>query len=103
MLAATWRYLVRIDKLPVVLGGLAGVVLALWLTPRRARVPLAVLALLLFVYVAEGAAGASVIDRYMMGAAALLLPFCALAIGGWSLLREGSRCAACGWPAARRC
>ena len=90
MLAATWRYLVRIDKLPIVLGGLAGAVLGIWLTPRRARVPLAVLALLLFVYVAEGAAGASVIDRYMMGAAALLLPFCALAIGGWSLLRPGS-------------
>jgi hypothetical protein len=90
VLGATWRYLVRIDKLPIVLGGLAGVLLAAWLTPRRARVPLAVLGLLLFVYVAEGAAGASVIDRYMLGAAALLLPFCALAIGGWSLLREGS-------------
>jgi hypothetical protein len=90
VLAATWRYLVRIDKLPIVLGGLAGAALGIWLTPRRARVPLAVLALLLFVYVAEGAAGASVIDRYMMGAAALLLPFCALAIGGWSLLRPGS-------------
>ncbi len=90
VLAATWRYLVRIDKLPIVLGGLAGAVLGIWLTPRRARVPLAVLALLLLVYVAEGAAGASVIDRYMMGAAALLLPFCALAIGGWSLLRKGS-------------
>jgi hypothetical protein len=90
VLAATWRYLVRIDKLPVVLGGLAGAALAVWLTPRRARVPLAVLVLLLGVYVAEGAAGASVIDRYMMGAAALLLPFCALAIGGWSLLLPGS-------------
>ncbi|MGH2854996.1 MAG: hypothetical protein ACRDLF_12495, partial [Solirubrobacteraceae bacterium] len=90
VLGATWRYMVRIDKLPVVLGGLAGIVLAVWLTPRRARVPLAVLALLLGVYVAEGAAGASVIDRYMMGSAALTLPFCALAIGGWSLLRKGS-------------
>jgi len=90
VLAATWRYLVRIDKLPVVLGGLAGAALAVWLTPRRARVPLAVLVLLLGVYVAEGASGASVIDRYMMGAAALLLPFCALAIGGWSLQLPGS-------------
>jgi hypothetical protein len=90
VLADTWRYMVRIDKLPVVLGSLAGIVLAIWLTPRRARVPLAVLVLLLGVYVAEGAAGASVIDRYMMGAAALALPFCALAIGGWSLLRAGS-------------
>jgi hypothetical protein len=90
VLAATWRYLVRIDKLPIVLGGIAGALLALYLTPRRARVPLAALALLLGVYVLEGAAGASVIDRYMMGAAALLLPFCALAIGGWSLLRPGT-------------
>ncbi|MGA2166049.1 MAG: hypothetical protein ABSH36_16505, partial [Solirubrobacteraceae bacterium] len=99
VLAATWRYLVRIDKLPIVLGGLAGAALGLWLTPRRARVPLAVLALLLLVYVAEGASGASVIDRYMMGAAALLLPFCALAIGGWSLLRPGSALRR-GWMAA---
>ncbi len=90
VLSATWRYMVRINKLPIVLGSIAGIVLAVWLTPRRARTPLAVLALLLGVYVAEGAAGASVIDRYMMGAAALALPFCALAIGGWSLLRAGS-------------
>jgi hypothetical protein len=91
VLDATWRYAVRIDKLPVVVGGIGGALLALWLTPRRARVPLAVLALLLLVYVGEGAGGASVIDRYMLGASALLLPFCALAIGGWSLLRAGSR------------
>ncbi len=91
VLAATWRYAVRIDKLPVVVGGMGGVLLAAWLTPRRARVPLAVLALLLLVYVGEGAGGASVIDRYMLGSSALLLPFCALAIGGWSLLRAGSR------------
>jgi hypothetical protein len=90
VLTATWRFAVRIDKLPVVVGGIGGVGIALWLTPRRTRVPLAVLALLLFVYVAEGAAGASVIDRYMLGSSALLLPFCALAIGGWSLLRPGS-------------
>jgi hypothetical protein len=90
VLGATWRFLVRIDKLPVVVGGLAGAVLALYLTPRRARTPLVVVALLLGIYVAEGASGASVIDRYMLGSAALLLPFCALAIAGWSLLREGS-------------
>jgi hypothetical protein len=91
VISATWRYMVRIDKLPVVVGGIGGALLALWLTPRRARVPLATLALLLAVYVAQGAAGASVIDRYMLGASALLLPFCALAIGGWSLLRSGSK------------
>jgi hypothetical protein len=99
VLDATWRYAVRIDKLPVVVGGIGGALLALYLTPRRARVPLAVLALLLLVYVGEGAGGASVIDRYMLGASALLLPFCALAIGGWSLLRAGSWLRR-GWMAA---
>ncbi len=99
VLSATWRYAVRIDKLPVVVGGLGGAALAVWLTPRRARVPLAVLVLLLGVYVAQGAAGASVIDRYMLGASALLLPFCALAIGGWSLLEPGGLVRR-GWMAA---
>ena len=66
--ASVWTYSVRIDKLPVVLGGLIGVPLAVWLAPRRVLVPLAVLVLLVFVFVAEGAAGASVIDRYLMGA-----------------------------------
>jgi hypothetical protein len=90
VLGATWRFAVRIDKSAVVIGGLAGAALALYLTPRRARTPFAALALLLGVYVAEGASGASVIDRYMLGSAALLLPFCALAVAGWSLLLEGS-------------
>ncbi|HUN78524.1 MAG TPA: glycosyltransferase family 39 protein [Solirubrobacteraceae bacterium] len=90
VLSDTWRYLVRIDKAPVVIGGIAGIAIGVLLTPRRSRVPLATLSLLLLVYVGEGAGGASVIDRYMLGTAAMLLPFCALAIGGWSLLERGS-------------
>src|SRR5208282_2169749 len=39
---------------------------------------------------AEGAAGASVVDRYLMGAATTLLPFCAVTVGGWSMLERGS-------------
>ncbi len=90
VLQATWNYGVRIDKLPVVLGGLLGVLIGLWLTPRRMLVPLAVLGCLLFVFVAEGAAGASVVDRYMVGASIVLLLFCALTLGGWSMLEPGS-------------
>lgn len=90
VLSATWSYAVRIDKLPVVLGGIAGTLLAIWLAPRRVLVPLVVLASLLFVFVAEGAAGASVVDRYMVGAAVVLLVFCAVAVGGWSMLRPGT-------------
>jgi hypothetical protein len=91
VVASVWTYTVRIDKLPVVLGGLIGVPIAVWLVPRRVVVPLAVLVLLVLVFIAEGAVGASVIDRYMMGAGAVLIVFCAVAIGGWSMLERGSR------------
>jgi hypothetical protein len=90
VLASVWTYGVRIDKLPVVLGGLIGLPLAIWLTPRRVLTPLAALVVLGLVYVAEGAVGASVIDRYLMGAAIVLLLFCAVAMGGWSMLERGS-------------
>jgi hypothetical protein len=91
VVASVWTYSVRIDKLPVLLGGLIGVPIAVWLAPRRVIVPLAVLVLLVLVFVAEGAVGASVIDRYMMGAGAVLIVFCAVAIGGWSMLQRGSK------------
>jgi hypothetical protein len=85
-----WNYGVRIDKVPVLLGGFAGVGLAVWLTPRRALTPLVALGVLIGVYVAQGAVGASLVDRYLMGAATVLLLFCAVAIGGWAMLEPGS-------------
>lgn len=91
VLSATWSYAVRIDKLPVVLGGLAGAATALWLAPRRALVPLALVGAMVFVFLAEGAVGASVVDRYMIGASVALLVLCAVAIGGWSMLERGSK------------
>jgi hypothetical protein len=90
VLSSTWSYAVRIDKLPVVLGGILGLAIGVWLAPRRELVPLVVLATLLFVFVAEGAAGASVVDRYMIGAAVVALVFCAVTVGGWSMLERGS-------------
>jgi hypothetical protein len=86
VIGSVWTFAVRIDKLPVLLGALAGIPLAIWLTPRRVRVPLAALVLLVGVFVLEGAGGASVIDRYLMGAAIMLVLFCAVAIGGWAML-----------------
>jgi hypothetical protein len=88
--ASIWKYGDRIDKLPVLLGGIVGVPLALWMAPRRALVPLAALMTLLGVYLAEGAAGASVVDRYLLGAATMLIPFCAVSIAGWTMLSPGS-------------
>jgi Dolichyl-phosphate-mannose-protein mannosyltransferase len=87
VLASVWTFGVRIDKLPVLLGALLGIPLAVWLAPRRVLTPLAVLLLLLGVYVAEGAVGASVVDRYLLGASVLMLLFCAVSIGGWAMLR----------------
>src|SRR4051795_10847556 len=37
--ASTQEFLVRLDKLPVVLGGIAGAALALWVAPRRIAMP----------------------------------------------------------------
>jgi len=90
VVASVWTFGVRIDKLPVVIGALLGVPLAVWLAPRRVIVPLATLIVLIGVFVLEGAGGASVIDRYLMGASILLLLFCAVAIGGWAMLVPGS-------------
>jgi hypothetical protein len=90
VVASVWTFGVRIDKLPVILGTLVGVPIAVWLAPRRVTTPLAALVVLIAVFVAEGAAGASVIDRYLLGAATLLLLFCAVTIGGWAMLKPGS-------------
>ena len=46
--------------------------------------------LLTAVYVAEGAVGASVVDRYLVGAATVALVFCAVSIGGWAMLEPGT-------------
>jgi hypothetical protein len=90
VIGSIWTFAVRIDKLPVLLGAIVGVPLAIWLTPRRVLAPLAALTGLLAVFVLEGAAGASVIDRYLLGAATLMLLFCAVAVGGWAMLVPGS-------------
>jgi hypothetical protein len=90
VISSMWTFGERIDKVPVLIGALAGIPLAIWLVPRRAIVPLAALVGLLGVFVLEGAAGASVIDRYFLGAATLLLLFSAVSIGGWWMLRPGS-------------
>ena len=91
VLTSVWSFAVRIDKLPVIIGGLVGIPLAIWLAPRRVLTPLVALLALVGLFVAQGAAGASVVDRYLIGASTVLLLFCAVAIGGWSMLRAGSR------------
>jgi hypothetical protein len=90
VVSSLWTFTDRIDKLPVILGALIGLPLAVWMAPRRVLVPLAAFVLLIGVFLLEGAGGASVIDRYLLGAATVLLLFCAVFIGGWSMLQPGS-------------
>ncbi|MHB8241444.1 MAG: hypothetical protein ACYDHN_05585 [Solirubrobacteraceae bacterium] len=90
VVGSLWTFTDRIDKLPVILGALVGLPLAIWMAPRRVLVPLAALVMLYAVFVAEGAVGASVIDRYLLGGATVLLLFCAVTIGGWAMLEPGS-------------
>ena len=90
VVASVWTFSDRIDKLPVLLGAIIGLPLAVWLAPRRVLVPLASLILLVLVFIAEGAGGASVIDRYLIGAATVMLLFCAVGLGGWAMLEPGS-------------
>jgi hypothetical protein len=90
VVSSLWTFTERIDKLPVMLGALVGVPLAVWMAPRRAIVPLVSMVLLYLVFLAEGAVGASVIDRYLLGGATVLLLFCAVFIGGWAMLEPGT-------------
>ncbi len=81
-----WTFLVRLDKTPLLLGALAGLALALWLVPRRVVVPLALLVVGLATFGLIGAAGLSVIDRYLLLPALMVLVFCAVALAGWTML-----------------
>ena len=90
VVGSLWSYSDRIDKLPVLLGAIVGLPLAAWMAPRRVLVPLVSLVLLFGVFLAEGAVGASVIDRYLIGAASVALLFCAVTLGGWAMLEPGS-------------
>jgi hypothetical protein len=91
VVGSMWSYTERIDKLPVLLGAIVGLPLAVWMAPRRVLVPLVALVLLFGVFLAEGAVGASVIDRYLIGAASVALLFCAVTLGGWAMLEPGSK------------
>lgn len=87
--SATWGYLVKLDKTPVVIGGILGVVLAVLAMPRRAVVPVALLAVGLGTFGLVGAGGFSVIDRYLLISSLMVMVFCAVSLAGWTMLVPG--------------
>jgi hypothetical protein len=79
----------NILKLPVLLGALLGVGLALAFARRRALVPLALTASGVVTFAAIAAAGLSVIDRYLAITALGLLVFAGFAVAGFTVLPAG--------------
>lgn len=73
-------------KPPVILAGIAGIALAVALVPRRALMPGIVLVTGIGTFLAIGAAGFAVIDRYLIVAAAAWCIFAGFAIAGFSAL-----------------
>jgi hypothetical protein len=76
----------KLIKLPVELLAIAGIVFSVVAVPRRMAMPLVLFASGLGTFVLIGAAGASVIERYLAVAAVALLVFAAVALGGWTML-----------------
>jgi hypothetical protein len=85
------RRLGEVMQWPGMIGGFGGLVLGIWLLPRRSALGFVavVLALLAFAFLA--AAGLAIIARYTMLAGAILSIFFALALLGWRFLDRSNR------------
>jgi hypothetical protein len=89
--AATWTFLIQLAKFPVVIGGIAGFLLALLLTPRRLVMPVVLFACGVGTFALVGAGGLSVISRYLLVPSLMVMVLCGVAVGGWTMLEEGTR------------
>ena len=83
------HYLIVLAKSPVVAGAIAGIVLSAWFVPRRMLAPFVVLLSGIGTFVVLAGAGLSVIDRYLLMPAVMILVFCAFALSGWTMLEHG--------------
>ncbi len=83
-------FLASIVKVPVMLAGTAGLLLAFVIAPRRSAWPAVLLASGIVTFVAIGVAGLSAIERYLVVAALGVLVFAAVAVAGWTLLDKGT-------------
>src|SRR3954462_2941472 len=87
--ASMKRFFYNLAKAPVLYAAIAGFLAGLWLAPRRAVLPAALWLIGTGTFVLVGVAGLSVIDRYLLVPTLMVMVFAAVAIGGWTLLREG--------------
>jgi len=86
---ATRKFFLNLAKAPVLYAGIAGFVAAVWLAPRRAVMPGALWLIGTGTFGLVGVAGLSVIDRYLLVPTLMVMVFAAVALAGWTMLREG--------------
>src|SRR5439155_17543787 len=80
------QFFAALVKLPVELMALVGFVFAVIATPRKAVMPAVLFISGVTTFVLIGAAGASVIDRYLAIAAVGMLVFAGAGLGGFTML-----------------
>ena len=85
----TWLFLGQLLKVPVLVASLIGTALAVWLVPRRVRVPLALLVIGLLTFMLLGLGGFSVISRYLLLPALMLMLFAAFLVSGFTVIVPG--------------
>lgn len=79
----------NLTKAPVLAAGILGVVLAFWFVPKRALLPAGLWLIGSGTFVLVGIAGLSVIDRYLLVPALMVMIFAAVTIAGWTMLERG--------------
>jgi hypothetical protein len=85
------RRLGEVMQWPGMIGGFGGLVLGIWLLPRRSALGFAAVVLALLAFACLAAAGLAIIARYTMLAGAILSIFFALALLGWRFLERDNR------------
>ncbi len=96
---ATWNYLGKLAKFPVVVGGIVGAAAAIVLFPTRLKMPAALFGAGLFTFAMVGLGGLSVIERYLLVPSLMLMLLAAVAVAGWTMLTPGTWLRR-GWMAA---
>ena len=79
-------YLRDLASFPLAALGLVGTLLAIWFMPRRAMIPLALMAAGFGTFFLISVGGLSVIPRYMILPALMVLFFAGVALGGFSIV-----------------
>jgi hypothetical protein len=84
------RRLGEVMQWPGMVGGFGGLLLGIWLLPRRSALGFAAVVLALLAFAVLAAAGLAIIARYTMLAGAILSIFFALALLGWRFIDRGN-------------